>query len=502
MTETVKESHGDDAVALAGLLPSAAPRTMRPEPEWVRYAIGWHVFPLGFLGTPTLCPEGDPADPHSPAGALAAEHRLRRLIPWLDHLVSLGCNVLQLGPVFASMSHGYDTVDHLRVDPRLGDDSDLLAVIEAAHTKGVKVLLDGVFNHVGKAHPAFARLAQEGPSSPTVGMFHLSWPGGPEAWQPGTPPEYQRFEGQDWLPVLKHTSPAVVDLVASAMAGWCERGVDGWRLDAAYAVEPTFWTHVLPGLRERFPEVYVYGEVIHGDYVGLVSASGMDTVTQYELWQAIWHSLADLNLYELDWTLHRGNELLNAGLVPWTFVGNHDTSRIASLVGDRRHLPHAFALLLLSPGTPCLYYGDEEGMEAVKEERLGGDDAIRPAFPDSPASLPESGVPVRRLVQQLVALRRRLPWLHDALVCREHLDNRQMVLALSPRIAGDAAAPASEANGETAGVRLALSLEDHEVWLPTGGFHQVLAATHDALAPRPEGEGVVLPPHGWAVLSH
>jgi len=479
--------HADAAAPDASTLKPAGPN----EPDWVRHAIAWHVFPLGAVGAPALCPPGDPDDASSPAGAMAAEHRLRRLIPWLDRLIELGCNVLMLGPVFHSMSHGYDTVDHMRLDPRLGTNEDLVALIEAAHARGVRVMLDGVFNHVGIDHPAFAALPQVGPDSRQASMFRLTWPGGPEAWTPGTAPDYERFEGQDWLPELNHSCEAVADLVTEVMTHWCERGVDGWRLDAAYAVDPAFWTRVLPRVRRAHPEVYVVGEVIHGDYAAIVAASGMDSVTQYELWQAIWHSLADANFYELDWTLGRNAELLET-FVPWTFVGNHDTTRIASQLPDARRLPHALALLMALPGTPAVYYGDEDGLRAVKEDRLGGDDAIRPELPASPEDRPAG--PVRALHQALIGARRRLPWLHDAEVEALHLDNTVLSLRMRPRRPEGEGAKSPEAV-------LVLSLEESEVWLPAAGRSHVLASTHDAPPPRPERDGVVLPPLGWAVLT-
>ena len=479
--------HADAAASDASTLKPAGPN----EPDWVRHAIAWHVFPLGAVGAPALCPPGDPDDASSPAGAMAAEHRLRRLIPWLDRLIELGCNVLMLGPVFHSMSHGYDTVDHMRLDPRLGTNEDLVALIEAAHARGVRVMLDGVFNHVGIDHPAFAALPQVGPDSRQASMFRLTWPGGPEAWTPGTAPDYERFEGQDWLPELNHSCEAVADLVTEVMTHWCERGVDGWRLDAAYAVDPAFWTRVLPRVRRAHPEVYVVGEVIHGDYAAIVAASGMDSVTQYELWQAIWHSLADANFYELDWTLGRNAELLET-FVPWTFVGNHDTTRIASQLPDARRLPHALALLMTLPGTPAVYYGDEDGLRAVKEDRLGGDDAIRPELPASPEDRPAG--PVRALHQALIGARRRLPWLHDAEVEALHLDNTVLSLRMRPR------RPEGE-DAESPEAVLVLSLEESEVWLPAAGRSHVLASTHDAPPPRPERDGVVLPPLGWAVLT-
>ena len=160
--------------------------TPTPAPSWPRHAVFWHVYPLGFVGAPALAPSGDPDDAASPSAQCSGEHRLLRLTGWLDYLVGLGCNGLALAPVFASMSHGYDTVDYFRIDPRLGTNQDFDILVSAAHERGVKVVLDGVFNHVGKDFPAFAALPASGPASIEAGLFRLTWPGGPEAWQPGT----------------------------------------------------------------------------------------------------------------------------------------------------------------------------------------------------------------------------------------------------------------------------------------------------------------------------
>ncbi|WP_067783177.1 alpha-amylase family protein [Actinomyces vulturis] len=409
---------------------------MNATPAWSRHAICWHLYPLGALGCPQLAPEGNPQDPSSPAGQERAQHRFRHLEGWLDYVLELGCNVIILGPIFRSMSHGYDTVDYFDIDPRLGDESDVLSFIEQAHRRGIKVIADGVFNHVGKDFPLFAELPVTGPHSTAANMFHLTWPGGVDNWTEGLAPDYQRFEGQDWLPELNHDSEDVSALVLEVMTYWCERGIDGWRLDAAYAVNPHFWSTVLPQVRQRFPEVFIFGEVIHGDYPAIVHESGMDSVTEYELWKSIWSSLASGNFFELEWTLRRHEEFCHA-FVPLTFVGNHDTTRIASQCIDTALLPLAITCLLTLPGLPCVYYGDEQGYRGVKEDRIGGDNDIRPVLPDSPADFSPLGQPILRQHQELIALRRRTPWLYDAVVHTEHVTNEQVVYTLSPRTNGD-----------------------------------------------------------------
>ena len=439
-------------------------------PDWVQDAVWWHVYPLGVVG----------AEPTAPADGVV-RHRLPQLVGWLDHAVELGANGVALGPVFASSTHGYDTVDHTRIDPRLGDDADFDALVAAAHDRGLRVLLDGVFNHVGREHPAFRSALADGPGAPTASWFRLRRPSGPDA-----APRYDTFEGHDQLVALDHSSPAVVDLVADVMTRWLDRGADGWRLDAAYAVPASFWAQVLPRVRAAHPDAYLVGEVIHGDYRRVVADSGMDAVTQYELWKAIWSSLNDGNLHELAHALGRHDGFLGGGeggggFVPYTFVGNHDVTRIASRLTDPRHLPHALAVLFTVGGTPSVYAGDEQGFTGVKEDRAGGDDAVRPAFPATPAELPPSGEPVFRLHQQLIGLRRRHRWLHTARTTVLHRDNRQLTYA-------------SEAGGQR--LLVALNLTDGPVEQPAPGAGEVLAGAGDV-----RGDAVRLGPHGWAVLA-
>jgi glycosidase len=436
-------------------------------PHWASDAVWWHVYPLGFLGAPRA---GDPD--------AAPVHRLPTLAHWLDHLVGLGANGLALGPVFASDTHGYDTVDHFRVDPRLGTEDDLVALVEACHARGVRVQLDGVFNHVGRGFGRFRDVLEHGAGSPSAGWFRLD--GEP---RDGDAVGYADFEGHHDLVALNHDEPEVATYVGDVMRHWCERGVDAWRLDAAYAVRPGFWAPVLAGVRAQHPDVWVVGEMIHGDYAAYVEASGLDSVTQYELWKAIWSSLNDRNLFELAWTLRRHDELLPAFL-PLTFVGNHDVTRLATQVEDPRHVGHALALWLTTPGVPSVYYGDELGFEGRKEERAGGDDAVRPAFPEWPGELPAGGGEAYELHRRLVGLRRRNPWLAQARV-------GEPLLLANETLATDV---------HEAGNRLVtvLNLADAEVSVPLGPGHGLRALAGEA---RLTGEAAAVPGHRWAVLG-
>jgi cyclomaltodextrinase / maltogenic alpha-amylase / neopullulanase len=404
--------------------------------SWADHAIWWHVYPLGFTGAL-----------HAGPG-----HRLGRLVDWLDYALELGASGLQLGPIFASETHGYDTVDHFRVDPRLGDDADFDALVAAARDRGLHVLLDGVFNHVGRGFAA------------------------PDHWLRRTDRgDLVVFEGHDSLVALNHDEPEVLDHVVRVMDHWLARGASGWRLDAAYAVAPAFWRRV----RERLthPDAWLTGEVIHGDYTAYLRESGLDSLTQYELWKATWSSLNDGNLFELAHALTRHNDVLDAG-VPSTFVGNHDVTRIASRLTDERHLGHALAVLFTVGGVPSVYYGDEQAFRGVKEDRAGGDDAVRPEFPARPADLSPHGWPVYRLHQRLIGLRRRHPWLTRARTTAAHLTNTAVAL--------------TSTDGDSRIVTL-LNVGDRAVTFPDDGL--------TVLDGSDESPGTTVPAHGWSILG-
>lgn len=382
----------------------------RTTPDWLAHAIGWHVYPLGFTGAPVHGDESDAAVAVAPGSA-----RLDHLIDWLDYVQELGLNVLQLGPIFESATHGYDTLDYFRIDRRLGDDAAFDRLIAAAHERGIKVLLDGVFNHLSSQAPMF-REALDDPDSASAKLFDVD--------RSGEEPIAPCFEGHLDLVEFDHRAPETAEFVESVMRHWLERGIDGWRLDAAYAVDPDFWARVLPSVRADFPHAFVYGEVIHGDYVDIVGRSTMESVTEYELWKATWSALKDHNFYELEWTLGRHDAFLES-FVPVTFVGNHDVTRIASQVGPDKAVL-ALVVLMTVGGIPLIYYGDEQGYIGVKEERFGGDDQVRPVFPATPEELSTLGNWMHDAHRQLIGLRRRHPWLHRATVTVTSIANERI----------------------------------------------------------------------------
>ena len=430
-------------------------------PAWIDHAIWWQVYPLGFAG----------ADDVLDADQSQATHGLQRLVGWLDHLVELGGNGLLLGPLFTSMSHGYDTLDYFTVDPRLGTNDDLQRLITEAKRRGIRVVLDGVFNHVGRDFPKAQEAISGGPDS-EAGRW-LKWSEGSD----GKDYPYT-FEGHEQLVTLNHDEPAVQQFVGDVLRHWLGQGVDGWRLDAAYAVPAEFWAAVVPGVREQFGDAWLVGEMIHGDYAAYAGEAGLDSITQYELWSAIWSSVEHANFFELDWTLGR-HRLLLESLVPMTFLSNHDTSRVASQIADPRHLPHAVVLLGFLPGVPSIYYGDDFGLRAVKENRAGGDDAVRPELPPERGLYAGGDSAIEQLYRDLIGLRRRTPWLVDAEIRTEQVANQHIRIVATPRSGGDTP------------LTLTLNLADASYALPAGATVVASGAL----------ERNRVAPHSWAITS-
>ena len=437
--------------------------------NWIEHAILWHIYPLGFVGAE-----------REAAASPQVQHRLGQITSWLDYAVDLGASGLLLAPIFASSTHGYDTLDHFEIDRRLGDQADFDALVKEMRRRGLRLVLDGVFNHVGREHPTFQRAIAGGPQSKEAKWFRITWP---QAGKGGEP-DYATFEGHEQLVALNHAEPEVADYVARVMNHWLDRGADGWRLDAAYAVPREFWRNVLPQVRAHHPDTYIFGEVIHGDYTAFVHESGVDAVTQYELWKAIWSSLNSGNFFELAWSLKRHNIFLDA-FVPQTFIGNHDVTRIASQLTDERHLAHALVILMTSGGTPSIYSGDEQAFRGIKENRAGGDDAIRPAFPATPSGLAPYGWPVYRLHQEVIGIRRKHPWLHRAQSRVIEIRNTDLLY---------------EAFADEKRLWVALNIADAPVTRNIDGAAEKLAGDVTVSTKNGKTE-LTLPPYGWGILG-
>src|SRR5699024_4644154 len=317
----------------------------------------------------------------------------------------------------------------------------------------------------------------------------------------------------------------IQDRVVEIMDRWLARGADGWRLDAMYSAGADAWAPILQRVRAAHSEAWILGEVIHGDYPAFAEAAGADSLTQYELWKAIWSSLSDHNLFELAHALGRHQGFLDAagGAHPLTFVGNHDKTRIASQLPDGRDLAAPDALLALLPGIHTISARDVSDATALKEERAGGDDAIRPWFPGSPDEVvaaaasadrtpggphhltllkPEAAERILEVHRRLLSLRRREAWLATASVRVDEgtLENTWAQIVLTPRAEADGGGADGPGATEDAPAPLTLVLNLGDEPRPAPG--EVLAAVSgadmlDGVAPAAPGQ---VPAHGIAVV--
>jgi glycosidase len=336
--------------------------------DWALDSIFYHVYPLGLCGAPAR-------------NDFAAEpvERLDRLTEWLGHIRGLGCNALYLGPLFESTAHGYDTADYWHLDRRLGTDETLRRFVAAAHDAGLRVVLDGVFNHVGRDFWAFRDVQANGERSGYRDWFAGLRFDGHSPY--GDPFAYEGWHGHFDLVKLNLGNPAVREHLIGAVESWIhDFGIDGLRLDAADVVDLDFQRALAAWCQQLAPEFFLFGEVVHGDYRRWANPSTLDSVTNYEVYKGLYSSLVDRNYFEIAYALNRqfGPDGMYAGLPLYNFVDNHDQDRVASRLGDTRLLYPLYLLLFTMPGVPSIYYGSEWGMRG--ERKPGDDSPVRQAI--------------------------------------------------------------------------------------------------------------------------
>jgi glycosidase len=341
---------------------------------WARDVFFYHIYPLGQCGAE---PRNDFTAPPTP--------RLAQLRGWTEHLGRLGADALYLGPVFESSSHGYDTADYYTVDRRLGTDEELAVVTTDLHAAGVRVVLDGVFHHVGRDFWAFRDLRENG-----EGSLFRGWFSGVDFGRRsplGDPFAYDAWEGHFDLVKLNLRHPDVRAHLFGAVQSWVERfAIDGLRLDVSYALDPVFLRELVAFCRGLRPDFWLLGEAIHGDYRRVAGPGLCDAVTNYECYKGLYSSHNDRNYFEIAHSLDRlfGAGGLYHGLTTYNFVDNHDVNRIASVLRNSAHLSPLHLLLFTLPGVPSVYAGSEFGIEGVK---VGGDDRpLRPVLPSPTAA--------------------------------------------------------------------------------------------------------------------
>lgn len=333
---------------------------------WAYESVFYQIYPIGFCGAPY---END--------GSI--NNRIEKVIDWIPHILKTGANAVYFSPVFESDSHGYDTRDYRKIDCRLGTNEIFAHVCEELHKAGIKVVLDGVFNHVGRGFFAFQDVIEKKWDSPYKDWFHINFEGNSNYndgfW-------YEGWEGHFELVKLNLQNEAVIQHIFSCIKGWVEEfDIDGLRLDVAYCLDSEFLKRLRSFCDSLKPEFFLVGELLHGDYNQFVNDEKLHSCTNYECYKGLYSSFNTMNMFEIthsllrqfgseNWTLYKGKHLLG-------FVDNHDVTRVATILQNKKHLPLIYGLLFGMPAIPCIYYGSEWGAEG---DKANGDPSLRPYF--------------------------------------------------------------------------------------------------------------------------
>ena len=405
---------------------------------WAYEGIFYQIYPIGFCGAPT-------------ANDGKTVSRILKLKDWSSYLESLGISSILLNPIFESDNHGYDTRDYKKIDCRLGTNEDFAEVCKDLHAHNVKIVLDGVFNHVGRGFWAFKDVLEKKWDSPYKDWFCINFDGN-SCYNDGF--WYEGWEGHFELVKLNLANSAVVDYLLECVKGWIDEfDIDGLRLDVAYCLDRNFMKRLRSFCQELKPDFALIGEVLFGDYNQIVNDEMLHSCTNYECYKGIYSSFNSMNMFEIahslnrqygpeQWCIYRGKHLMS-------FVDNHDVTRIASILTNKNHLPLTYGLLLGMPGVPCIYYGSEWGEEGVKAPN--NDYALRPCFEEpKPNELTEE---IKKMIHVRTGSNalchgsyRNVVLTNHQLIFERKTDDERMLVAIN---ASDA--PFTAHNGELGG---------------------------------------------------
>ncbi len=381
--------------------------------KWFEEAVFYQMYPIGMTGAPRENRQEE------------VTHRFKELEKWLPHIASLNCTAVYIGPLFESTSHGYDTREYKLVDRRLGDNEDFKHFVQEAHERGIKVVVDGVFNHTGReffafqdiyklvdrrlgdnedfkhfvqeAHERGIKVVVDGVFNHTGREFfafqdiqknrenspYCSWYKGINfGWNS---PYNDGFGYEAWrncfeLVNLNYWEPKVREYILDVIGFWIDEfDIDGIRLDCADCLDFSFMEEMRRFVDGKKADFWLMGEVIHGDYSRYVKPQMLDSVTNYELHKGLYSGHNDHNYFEIAHTICRqfdANGGIYKGIKLYSFVDNHDVDRIASKLQAPGHIFPVYTLLYTLPGIPSIYYGSEWGVQGRKEG--ANDDFLRP----------------------------------------------------------------------------------------------------------------------------
>ncbi len=425
-------------------------------PDWAKHAVFYQIFPDRFARSGqvkhqeevTLKPWGTPPEEQGFQGG-----DLYGIVNNLDYLDNLGITALYLNPIFSSASnHRYHTYDYYEVDPLLGGEEALRELLDAAHARGIRVVLDGVFNHASRGFWPFHHVLENGGDSPYIDWFIIEdWPLRPYSSTAEKPHNYAAWHDLPALPEFNIDNPEVQDFLLDVARHWIDFGIDGWRLDVPTEIDDAdFWRTFRDVVKTANPEAYLVGEIWH-EASAWVEGDRFDALMNYPLLEPILSffgtgSLRDYKKSHLSFEPTDASELANdvdevLNAYEWEVIcsqfnllDSHDMARAQWIMGDNSTaLKQATLFLMTMPGTPCIYYGDEIGLSS------DGDPYCREAFPQDEA---DWDTDLLSFYQDATALRHQhevlrtgtVEWLHAddrTVVFRRALDDREAVVAFN-----------------------------------------------------------------------
>lgn len=466
--------------------PYLSPEDVHSPPEWVKEAVFYQIFPERFAkGDPSIDPEGvlEWGDVPSPTNFFGGD--LQGVLDNLDYLVELGINAIYFNPLFsATTNHKYDTKDYMLVDPQFGTNEKLKELVNACHNRGIRVMLDGVFNHCGHTFPPFVDVQQNGPASRYADWFHIrDWP----LKEEDGIPNYATFGFEPIMPKLNTGNEKVKTYLLEVGRYWIgELGLDGWRLDVANEVDHQFWREFRREIKRANPDAYLLGEIMH-DAMPWLQGDQFDAVMNYPFTNIVLDFFARRRIDAIQFAQSINTQLASfpqqVTEAAFNLLGSHDTVRLLTLCGGNKRLMKLAVLFQLTfLGAPCIYYGDEIGLDGEH------DPYNRKCMEWDP------GKQDRELLgffRRLIAMRKAHPALRGSGLRFLTVTGHPQLLAYERRDEQD---------------RFLLLLNNNEtecsVTLQSGGMNRMwLDACSDADVQRDEGTmQVVLPDFGYAIL--
>ena len=380
---------------------------------WYDEAVFYHIYPLGFCGA-----INNGKDISSTSGFNKFDDR------WIKHLKNMGINAIYFGPIFKSSYHGYDTIDYLKIDDRLGTNDDFKNIVTKLHDNNIRVIIDGVFNHVGREFWAFEDVKNNKSNSQYASWFNIDFNGNSN-YNDGF--YYEGWEGHYDLVKLNLYNKNVKDYLLHVVEYWIDKlDIDGIRLDVAYSLDKNFIKELRFATNKLKKDFWLMGEMIHGDYNSIVSPEMLHSATNYELYKGLYSSHNDKNYFEIAYSLNRqfGEYGIYKNLTLYNFVDNHDVNRIATIINDKRYLNNIYTLLFTIPGIPSIYYGSEWGIEG---DRSVTDLTLRPELSIDDFDNNESSKNLETFITRLINIRKNNKELTLGIYKEFIVKNRQFV---------------------------------------------------------------------------